>query len=431
MTWKVVLLFLLILIKSLCSADYCSSDEKDTSCKPPSSHGSHYNRKRYLLYDVNPGEGFNLRRDVYMRIAALVKELNNDKKSGQWILVLPPWGPLYHWKSRNLGFQAQIKWGKFFDLHSLERYVPVMELEDFLDENGYKIDSLFYLQHYAEGWGDSGWEERFDIRDCNDSPPYERTQKGTYAGWFWGYDIMFAKEFHCLSIQGYSSTLKSFLMSSSAKVIMVDRAEVILHNAFGSPEYWMVRRSMKFSKKLIEIGDTFRKLHLNSTDENDKTYIPESISSPIERKAVGGSYVSVHLRRRDFVQARPNDVPSILFASKQILEQMKRLNLKLLYVATDATQSEFEELQLHIPGATRFNPTDQILKDILDGGVAIVDQWICAHSRFFIGTYESTFSFRIQEEREILGFPVITTFNRLCGDNQTTCPQPSKWTIAF
>lgn len=31
--------------------------------------------KRYLLYDCNPGEGFNLRRDVYIRMANLVKEL--------------------------------------------------------------------------------------------------------------------------------------------------------------------------------------------------------------------------------------------------------------------------------------------------------------------------------------------------------------------
>jgi hypothetical protein len=31
---------------------------------------------RYILYDVNPGEGFNLRRDVYMRMAVFVKKLN-------------------------------------------------------------------------------------------------------------------------------------------------------------------------------------------------------------------------------------------------------------------------------------------------------------------------------------------------------------------
>lgn len=39
---------------------------------------------RYLLYDVNPGEGFNLRRDVYMRMALLARRLRNQ---GDWILV--------------------------------------------------------------------------------------------------------------------------------------------------------------------------------------------------------------------------------------------------------------------------------------------------------------------------------------------------------
>ncbi|GIY51518.1 GDP-fucose protein O-fucosyltransferase 2 [Caerostris darwini] len=417
--------------RSVQSSEFCSADGIEDSCDNSKSHHSTYKRKRYLLYDVNPGEGFNLRRDVYMRIATLVKQLNQNDKTSLWILVLPPWGPLYHWKSRNVGFQSQIKWENFFDINSLQLYVPAIELEDFLDENGYKIDALYYLQHYAEGWSDNGWEERFDIRDCIESPPYERTQKGSYTGWLWGYDIIFAKELHCLSIQGYSSTLEKFILTTTTSVIMVDRAEVILHNAFGSPEYWMVRRSMQFSKKLTDIGDNFRKLYLNSTDENDKTEKSSSLTSGIERKALGGPYVSVHLRRRDFVQARPKEVPSIAYAAKQILNHMKRLNLQLLYVATDALPSEFEELQHFIPGATRFVPTIDVLKDILDGGVAIVDQWICAHSRYFLGTYESTFSFRIQEEREILGFKVETTFNRLCGDNQTTCTQPSKWTIAF
>lgn len=33
-------------------------------------------RTRFLLYDVNRAEGFNLRRDVYIRMAKLVKILN-------------------------------------------------------------------------------------------------------------------------------------------------------------------------------------------------------------------------------------------------------------------------------------------------------------------------------------------------------------------
>jgi len=36
------------------------------------------------LYDVNPPEGFNLRRDVYMRMAVFVRKM---KKLGDWHLV--------------------------------------------------------------------------------------------------------------------------------------------------------------------------------------------------------------------------------------------------------------------------------------------------------------------------------------------------------
>jgi hypothetical protein len=32
-------------------------------------------KNRYLLYNVNNGEGFNLRRDVYIRIATMVSNL--------------------------------------------------------------------------------------------------------------------------------------------------------------------------------------------------------------------------------------------------------------------------------------------------------------------------------------------------------------------
>lgn len=50
--------------------------------------------------------------------------------------------------------------------------------------------------------------------------------------------------------------------------------------------------------------------------------------------------------------------------------------------------------------------------------------------RHFIGTKESTFTYRIQEDREILGFPVSTTFNNLCvkGD---TCSSEGRWEIVW
>ena len=66
-----------------------------------------------------------------------------------------------------------------------------------------------------------------------------------------------------------------------------------------------------------------------------------------------------------------------------------------------------------------------------DGGVAILDQIICSYAKYFMGSYESTFSFRIQEEREIMGFPVETTFDMLCKTGEFNCEKGSKWKIVY
>lgn len=53
--------------------------------------------------------------------------------------------------------------------------------------------------------------------------------------------------------------------------------------------------------------------------------------------------------------------------------------------------------------------------------------WFDDRDRYFIGTYESTFSFRIQEERELLNIHPNHTFNRLCGNDEVDCKQPTRW----
>ena len=90
---------------------------------------------RFIFYDVNPGEGFNLRRDVFMRVGIMVKKLNDQSTKYSYTLVLPPWGPLYHWQTRELGIQSRIPWKDFFDVDSISRYVPVIDLEDFLGKS--------------------------------------------------------------------------------------------------------------------------------------------------------------------------------------------------------------------------------------------------------------------------------------------------------
>ncbi len=52
--------------------ELCYEETKDT-CSSSSDNNA---EAKYLFYDVNPSEGFNLRRDVYIRIATLVNKLN-------------------------------------------------------------------------------------------------------------------------------------------------------------------------------------------------------------------------------------------------------------------------------------------------------------------------------------------------------------------
>ena len=168
---------------------------------------------RYLIYDVNPGEGFNLRRDVYMRVANMMKLLREKEN---WILVVPPWRRLYHWRSQIE--QNAIPWRTFFDLESLNRYVPVIEFQDFLKKTGDSaIEEIIYLQGYAEGWTDGKWEEKINERDCIDRPVYHRGNDGLYRGYFWGMENVFARKFKCVSVQGTSAILPEFLKKTKSK----------------------------------------------------------------------------------------------------------------------------------------------------------------------------------------------------------------------
>ena len=110
---------------------------------------------------------------------------------------------------------------------------------------------------------------------------------------------------------------------------------------------------------------------------------------------------------------------------------MKKRDLDLLFVATDASEKELKVLRDNTPGirVSRYQPSEADLREHRDGGVAIIDQIVCSHARYFIGTRESTFTFRIQEEREMMGFSEDETFDMLCRDGETKCEGGTQWKI--
>ncbi|KRY01613.1 GDP-fucose protein O-fucosyltransferase 2, partial [Trichinella pseudospiralis] len=370
---------------------------------------------RYLHYDVNPAEGQNLRRDVYIRVASMVHYLR--EKGHNFVLVLPPWGSSIHHRSHQLGYQHRIPWKLWFDLESLNRFIPVIELEDYFREAGRtSIDVVYFLQPFPEGFTE--WSEKMEFRPCIKSFYYQQVE-GKFKYSFWGYPEVYAKNVSCLSLQGYVSDVANLIVNDTdptkIQSIMVDRAEVMLHNGFGNDIYWKAsyfivvscRRSMRYSASIRKAADDFRREELNSDDVTDKTEILEdwTLMKVKPGQAIGGPYLAVHLRRRDFVTSRSKQIPTVKGAAEQISKLLKTLKLEIVYLSTDAPETEVDELKSFLNETAvikRFKPTDAQLQKFLDGGVATIEQWICAHAKYFIGTAESTFSFRIQEDREIL-----------------------------
>ncbi|MCP9266039.1 GDP-fucose protein O-fucosyltransferase 2 [Dirofilaria immitis] len=357
------------------------------------------NERKFLVYDVNYGEGFNLRRDVFMRIANTVRILREHGHN--YVLVLPPWGGLYHWR-RETNYNA--------------------------------IDEVLYLQGYAEGWTGGKYDIKYDQRSCIISDLHYKFINGLWKGWFFAFENVYARKFSCISFQGDSETLANMIQRHHhhANSLMIDRAETVLHSHFGDFHYWEARRSMRYAKHLRLVADEFRQERLNSNDVRDGTTLPDSWKETKKKhgEAQGGDYICVHWRRRDFVHSHNADIPSISCTAEQIAAILRRENITTVYLCTDASTAEVTTLINLLPSDVQ---VVQFLNDssLNDGEVSIVDQWICAHARYFIGTHTSTFSYRIQEDREILGFKPEKTFNRLCPDDDSNCEQPAKWTIVY
>eukprot|EP00794_Sanderia_malayensis_P003480 gene3480-3978_t len=388
---------------------------------------------RFLIYGVNPGEGFNLRRDVYVRVANLVKHLREIGED--FVLVLPPWRHLYHWRSNRE--QNGMEWKTFFDVDQLNRYVPVIEFNDFvhLNNGDAGIDLIAYLQRHPDGFK-NGWEEKIEEAKCTNEPVYWKDSDNKYLGNFWGLGHIYGRDFKCISVQGTAKILTEFLQKSTARSVFVDRFEEVLHSNYGESEFWQARRSMVFAKSLREKADQFRRDYLNSSDAIDQTPYNDRNwreQIPKDGKAKGGDYLSVHMRRGDFVFSGREGVPSIKAVKKQIRHLLKKLKLDKVFLATDGSEKEVEELSFKLKATVfRYRPSSAEINKFGDGGIAIIDQWIAAHGHYFIGSCQSTFSFRIHEERDILGFDPDLTFNCLCPDKEIDkCEQPTRWRVQF
>ncbi|KAJ0169771.1 hypothetical protein K1T71_014377 [Dendrolimus kikuchii] len=369
------------------------------------------NEQKYIFYDVNPPEGFNLRRDVYMRFAIMLTEAHKRGKIKDWSLVLPPWYNLYHWKSSSHKSKPA-PWGHFFDINSLKSYAPVVEMYELFSNMTSKsliIDTLYVLQNFENAFENGDFRDKWELK----GPCY-------YDGNYWGYKNITAKEVLCVNFQGSIYMLQNLIsIHSTDKKVMFSHGEIPLHDSYGTKQYWDCRKSMKFNTELIAIAKSYISKHF---DCNNTVHCQ--------------TYISVHWRRQDFARYRKKEVPSITGTALQINKAISTNipDIRKIFIATDASEQETNELETKLNKlgyvVKFYVPNTEFLNKHKDGEIAIIEQIICSYAAFFIGTHESTFSFRIQEEREIMGFDSRTTFNRLCPDSGV-CEKPAKWTIVY
>lgn len=168
----------------------------------------------FILYSVNPVEGFNLRRDVYLRMAIFLKKLKSLEKYSSAQLVLSPFHHLYHWKSHFR--QSNIFWNHFFDLESLKLFTDVIDMWEFFDiihkssgRQTVDISEVYVLQQYDSMFENGVFIDKFDEVSC------QRNEYDNYH--FLEYFNITEKAITCLRFQGSASLLIRVLEEYKAK----------------------------------------------------------------------------------------------------------------------------------------------------------------------------------------------------------------------
>ena len=72
---------------------------------------------------------------------------------------------------------------------------------------------------------------------------------------------------------------------------------------------------------------------------NQLNYKPERGKGRTPLLDGGGSFLAVHMRRRDYLYAHPRYIPSIKGAANQIKRMLEKLQIKKVFIATDAKDS--------------------------------------------------------------------------------------------
>ncbi|CAD7955497.1 unnamed protein product [Amoebophrya sp. A25] len=361
--------------------------------------------RRWLLYDAKFGEGFNLQREVFPRVAHAVSVLNlriedrcgeagivgQDPDCILWGLVLPPWCNLAHWN--NTGDQAPIRgWGEFFDMDLLKS-LPIA-VADFNELGSNEVDRVIhYSVAQKEGLispgkpGDNflGWAD--DLSTCENSGSLSRpkrsdvSKKLTFETVYSGYCAggVISQDVRCALFRTpFENSVVDLLddQNKDVSTVLLKNYDYLAIPDVSTMDGLGLREVVVFKKDLRRMGEKF-----------------------MTEQFGGTKFIAAHCRRSDFLRVRTRTTPegweSII---KQLRKLQKETGLKKIFIATDASEDEKAaalKLMPELVFAPQFDPQP--------GRQSIVEMWVAARADFFIGTQESRFTGAIQLERSFLG----------------------------
>lgn len=228
----------------------------------------------HILYDVNPSEGFNLRRDVYLRLAVFLRTVQSRPGWSKAKLVLPPFRNLYHWQSSASRSDVSFFWNHFFDLDSLSGYTDVLDMWQFLAEAEAHLQ-VVQLKGFTNMFENGVFVEKFELA----KRPERRTSVSVMG--YRNLSQLAVGRFWPCRLQGSVMQLQPMLemlweRSGRPKEyrVFLRNAEVVLHDGFGDAEFWRARRSMRFAKTLVEVAEEFRRNVMGERGDLDEVQRP-------------------------------------------------------------------------------------------------------------------------------------------------------------
>ena len=403
----------------------------------------------YILFDMEPGEGFNFRKKCLHRMLSFMRRFADDHTDTRFGMVVPTF--------RNRRGVEEYPLGTFFDLDAFQGALPnrnarILEVAEFVQEMGAVYDTLG-LQWDKDGerridrdiFFTPEWQN-FDPRECPNeeeaytcgfyyhSPPSsDWTRHKEHTGWqvrlggvtFNDAVLNCRNGGACMADEERLRKLVwSEVVAARASNAVRDVAGVtaetpvaIFLSGFdrispayedGKARFWDERRHLHYAKPIQEAAQTFIQSKM-SADAADFA----------GNGGPGTGFVSLHWRRKDFESHHAATYTTAEEVAATLLKYCNEQSVYTVFLASDGSEEEVAALRRALGsavsadctkrqanGENRSCPAAELITydhsfkpEFNPMQSALVEQLIASKGRVFLGTHHSTFSLEVHFER--------------------------------